>query len=271
MNGATMSSFAVRLRDVLSTIEVTSVLASQDNRMRGLGEQLGFACLALPCDEALVALELATLGRLTVPGIASAEGWRPSKVEFLPSGTPFAFLLSGGSGFAAELEEDDGMLAALRSELQTTPRYGVFVPVRLGGSILGGAVLLREQQPLGDRELAMAERLAEVLSLTLESHRTERILLALFAELLPDLCAIDAPTSFASGLERYIHRLRVEPLYRERLALAQSVGRLAAQGPAESRLVGDILARVERYLGELEGGDGGLGAAEGPGLLDEVL
>ena len=256
MREAILSSFAVRLRDVLATLESASVLTTAESRMRGLGEQLQFACMALPCDEALVAVELQHLGRLSVPGIATADSWRTTEIEMSPSGTPLAYLLGGGSGFAAELEAGDAILTALQGELQSSPHYAVFVPVRAGASVIGGAVLLRESEPLGDAELGMCERLGEVLSLTLETYRSERVLLRLFAEVLPDLCASDAPTRFAQGLEEYLHRLRLGPEYRQRLDLAAAVGRVAAHGPSEARMCADILARIERYLRELEKGDG---------------
>jgi hypothetical protein len=260
MSAALIHSFAVRLRDVLATLESTSLMGAVEGRLRGLGEQLQFACMALPCDEALVALELESLGRLSVPGIASADRFRTSALEFLPSGTPLAYLLGGGSGFASELAADDALLEVLGPELESAPSHAVFVPIRVGASVLGGAILLRSGQPLGDRELSMAERLAEVLSLTVESYRTERVLLQLFSEVLPDLCAPDAPTSFADGLEQYIHRLRLSPSYRARLGLAETVGRIAAHGAEETRLATDLLQRVERYVRELSGGgdDGSL-------------
>jgi hypothetical protein len=260
-----ISSFAIRLRDLLATIETTSLLGAAEIRMRGLGEQLQFACLSVPCDEALVAIELATLGRLRVPGIATRDGWRPVEVDFMPSGTPFAYLLAGGGGFAAELEEGDEMLATLAPALSTSPRHAVFVPIRAGATVLGGAALFSQVAPRGDTELSLAERLAEVLSLTLETHRTERVLLNLFATVLPDLCAPDAPTGFSDGLQRYIHRLRIDPGYQERLALADTIGRIAAQGPSETRLVTDILARVDKYVRELGTGSDG---ADGGELLD---
>jgi len=255
MSAKLVSSFAVRLRDLLATLEVSSLLGAADNRVRGLGEQLQFACLALPCDEALVALELAQLGRLRVPGIATAEAWRGVEVDFLPSGTPFAYLLGGGGGFAAELEADDAMLQALAGELETSPTHALFVPIRVGATILGGAALLRAGEPMGDRELAMAERLAEVLALTIESYRTGRVLLQLFATVLPDLCAPDAPTGFVGGLEEYIHQLRLSPEYRNRLELAEAIGRVAASGEAETRLATGIVERVERYIAELSSVD----------------
>jgi hypothetical protein len=254
MSAKLIHSFAVRLRDLLATLESTSLMGAVEGRMRGLGEQLQFACMALPCDEALVALELQSLGRLSVPGIATADAWRATTLEFLPSGTPLAYLLGGGSGFASELLPDDALLQLLGPHLETAPTHAVFVPVRVGTSVLGGAVLLRQDEPLGDRELAMGERLAEVLSLTVESYRTERVLLQLFSEVLPDLCAPDAPTGFAEGLEQYIHRLRLSPKYRARLELSETVGRIAAHGADETRLATDLLRRVDQYLRELSGG-----------------
>jgi GAF domain-containing protein len=259
MSAKLVSSFAVRLRDLLATIEVSSLLGAAENRLRGLGEQLQFACMALPCDEALVALELAQLGRLRVPGIATPEAWRAVDLDFLPSGTPFAYLLGGGGAFAAELESDDAMVEVLAPELSTSPRHGLFVPIRVGGSILGGAALLRDGESMGDSEIAMAERLAEVLSLTIESYRTERVLLQLFATVLPDLCAPDALTGFKGGLAEYIHQLRLSPEYRSRLDLAEAIGRVAASGEAETRLATAIIERVEGYISELSSGseDGG--------------
>src|ERR1700709_2317089 len=95
--------FASRLRDLLSTLEASALLGVATGRVRGLGEQLRFACLATPCDEALVALELESFGRLRVPVVADADEARVVELDFLPAGTPFAYLLGGGSGHAAEL------------------------------------------------------------------------------------------------------------------------------------------------------------------------
>lgn len=253
MDGRIISSFAVRLRDLLSTIESAALVSASESRLRGLGEQLQFACMGMPCDEALVAIERDRLGRLAVPGIATGDSWRATELEFLPSGTPFAFLLGGGGGYGAELAEGDAMLEALREELTTEPRHAIFVPVRTGTSVIGGAALLRVDEAFGERELAMSERLAEVLGLTMEAFRTERVLLELFAQVLPDLCAPDAPTSFAAGLGAYIHKLRLTPEYRRRLQLADSVGRIAGHGSAEAELTQDVLARMEQYVRELAG------------------
>ena len=83
MDTVMVSAFAVRLRDLLATLESTALLSVAEGRMRGLGEQLQFACMALPCDEALVALELGGLGRLRVPGVANADEWRATEHEFI--------------------------------------------------------------------------------------------------------------------------------------------------------------------------------------------
>jgi hypothetical protein len=144
--------------------------------------------------------------------------------------------------------------------LETTPRQCILVPIRVGANIVGGAALLRDAKLMASlseetisRSLPMAERLAEVLALTLESHRTERVLLQLFAELLPDLCAADAPTRFFEALAKHLHALRLDPTYQRRMQLAEVVGRIAGQGEAETRLVTDILERVAGYMHELVG------------------
>ncbi len=264
------ASFALRLRDLLSTLEAAAIIGAAEHRMRGLGEQLQFACMTFPCDEALVALELATLGRLRVACVASAERWRSSDLELLPSGTPFAYLLGGGHGYAVELDPGDELMQALSraATLDTSPSHGLFVPIRLGGSVLGGAALLRAT-PLGDDALDKAERLAEVLSLTIESHRSERVLLSLFAAALPDLVADDAPTDFADALESYIHQLRVGADYRRRLALAEAIGRIAANGERETLLATEVLQGFERYVKALSSGDGAA-AGEAELLTDDL-
>src|SRR4051812_27667648 len=241
--------FAVRLRDLLATLESAALLGAAEARVRGLGEHLRFACLAIPCDEALVALELEALGRLRVPVIAGGDGFRITELDFLPSGTPFAYLLGGGGGHAAELGEDDPMVEAIRPCLAATPRSGVFVPIRLGEQVVGGAALLSHGAPFGDRELAMAERLSEVLALTVESFRTERAIFELFARALPDLVGDGAATSLREAIARHVHALRITPSYQRRLALAAALGRVADKGEEEARLAVKLLATIDGYLG----------------------
>lgn len=272
MQNNVISSFAVRLRDVLATLETTALVGAVDARVRGLGEQLQFACMSMPCDEAFVALELSALGRLTIPGVADPSQWRAVEVEFMPSGTPFAFLLGGGTGFVAEVQASDALLEALGDDvLQTEPRHAIFVPIRVGASVLGGAALLRSDEPFADDALTMAERLGEVLALTVESYRTERVLLSVFATVLPDLCGADPPTSFLGDLERYLHGLRIAPEYRRRLKIAETVGRIAAAGEAETRMVDDVLSRLAGYFGELTGSpDDDTPMGEDELLMDEL-
>src|SRR4051794_22469841 len=224
--------FTVRLRDLLSTLESAAILGTAEARVRGLGEQLRFACLALPCSEALVALEIEALGRLSVPVVADARGFRASDLSLWPSGTPFAYLLAGGGGHAAELAPDDPMIAAIRPALAATPAHGVFVPIHLGGATIGGAALLSHDAPLGDRHLEMAERLGEGPAPTLGAFRTQRGVFELFARALPDLLGEDAATSLPAALDAHIRAIRLLPAYRRRLELAAAVGRLADHGDA---------------------------------------
>jgi hypothetical protein len=244
--------FTARLRDLLSTLESAALLGVAADRARGLGEHLRFACLALPCAEALVAIEVEALGRLAIPVVADREGFRACDLEIWPSGTPFAFLLAGGAGHAVELAPDDAMIAAIRPALARAPRHAIFVPVRAGGAIAGGAALLSDGARFGERHLEMAERLAEVLSLTIESFRTERAVFELFARALPDLIGPEAPTSLGDALARHLDELRVAPEYRRRLALAHAVAKVAARGPLEAELAASLLDRVDAYARRLE-------------------
>lgn len=279
-----LAPFTARLRDLLSTVESAALLGAVEARVRGLGEHLRFACLAMPCSEALVAIEMETLGRLTVPVVADAVGFRAPGVELPPSGTPFAYLLGGGGGHAVELSDGDPMIAPLRPLLAAAPASAIFVPIRVGAVTVGGAALFSHEAPLGGRELDLAERLAEVLALTVESFRTERVVFELFARAMPDLLAQAAgpgrraasgveppipegaappPTSLRAALERHIHALRLTPEYRRRLELAAVVGRLAERGEAEARLALDLLARIDAYASGA--GDAGEPASAGEG------
>lgn len=250
----TIAAFSVRLRDLLATLESASLIGASEARVRGLGEHLRFACLAIPCSEALVALEIEALGRLRVPVVADASGFRTTETDFLASGTPFAYLLGGGGGHAVGLADDDTMIEALRPLLSSTPRSAIFVPIRAGETILGGAALFDHDGAFEDRHLDMAERLSEVLALTVESFRTERVLFELFARALPDLLGPESLTRMAPALHGYIHALRLLPAYRRRLELAAAVGRVAERGEGEAKLAIELLQSIGGYLDRLEGG-----------------
>lgn len=246
------AAFEARLRDLLSTIEASALVGAAEGRIRGLGEHLRFACMAIPADEALVALEQSALGRLQVPVLATEGGFRSLDLEFMPSGTPFSYLLAGGSGHAARLAENDPMIGPFRPVLAETPSSGIFLPLRVNDSVIGGVALFSHHEPFTDRQLEMGERLSEVLALTVESFRTERIVFELFARALPEILS-DMPTSFGASLTRYIHAMRLPPAYRRRLTLAASVARVADRGEAESQLVIDLLERIDQYAKSLTG------------------
>jgi hypothetical protein len=259
--------FTARLRDLLATLESAALLGASAARVRGLGEHLRFACLAVPCDEALVALEMETLGRLVIPVVADEHGARPQSLELLPVGTPFAYLLGGGSGFAAQIAPGDAMVASLLPALARPPVSGIFVPLRLGDAVVGGAALFTHEftherarphdaspaRALGARELVMAERLAEVLALTVESFRTERVIFELFARAMPDLLGERAETSLPEALAEHLRAMRLPPGYRRRLALATAVGRVVDHGEAEADLAEALLTSIDAYARGLTG------------------
>lgn len=250
---AEQAAFSARLADLLCTLESAALVGSARTRVRGLGEQLRFACLALPCTEALVALEVTSMDRLVVPAVADQTGHREVGLDLHPEGTPLSYLLAGGAGHAIELAEDDAAIAPLRAAISSSPRGAIFVPIRVGDRVVGGAVLLSDDGPMGDGQLEMAERLGEVLALTVESFFTERALFELFATALPDLLGKDAPTSLPKALEDHIRALRVAPLYRRRLELATAVGKIAGRTDLEAELAGRVLGAFEQYIAALEG------------------
>lgn len=243
-------AFSARLADLLATLETSALLGAAEGRVRGLGEHLRFACLAMPCSDALVALEIEALGRLMVPAVATREGYTHTDLSFPASGSLFAHLLAGGGGHALSLEQDDSLLTPFAETLSTAPQSAVVVPIRSGDVVLGGAAFFSEQPSMAETHLEMAERLGEVLSLTVESFRTERLLYQLFARALPSLFGDDAATHLGEKLAEHIHGLRVDPVYRRRLELAVEVGRLAEAGAAEAELAGQLVRQIARYAGQ---------------------
>lgn len=250
---AEQAAFASRLSDLLGTLESAAVIGLARSRVRGLGEQLRFACLAVGCTEALVALEMTALDRLTIPAVADASGYREVSHELLPDGTPIAYLLAGGAGHSVEILDDDGAIAPFRAVLNQAPTSAIFSPIRVGERFVGATVLLSSETPLGDRELEMAERLSEVLALTVESFFTERTLFELFALALPELLGPSSPTSLPRALEDHIRGLRVAAPYRRRLELAMAVGKLAGRSQAEVDVVSRVLAAFDAYVAGIEG------------------
>jgi hypothetical protein len=253
---AEQAAFSSRLQDLLGTLESATLIGLARSRVRGLGEQLRFACLGLGCTEALVALEMTAMDRLVVPVIADANGYREVNHELLPDGTPVAYLLAGGAGHSIEILEEDAAIAPLRSILGHEPKGAIFTSIRVGERFVGAAILLSSEGPMSDTQLEMSERLAEVLALTVESFFTERALLELFALALPDLVGPAAPTSLPKALQDHIRALRVAPSYRKRLELAAAVGRLAGRSEAEADLAGRVLAAFDAYVTGLEGAMG---------------
>jgi len=77
------------------------------------------------------------------------------------------------------------MLGSLGAVVESAPRAGVFVPIRLGAEVVGGVALLRSSVSFGADALLLAERLSDVTTSTLEAYRTEQILFELFAQALP--------------------------------------------------------------------------------------
>jgi hypothetical protein len=250
---AEQAAFSSRLQDLLGTLESAAIIGLARSRVRGLGEQLRFACLALGCTEALVALEMTSMDRLVVPVIADGSGHREVNHELLPDGTPIAYLLAGGAGHSIEILDDDAAIAPLRAILGHEAKGAIFSPVRVGDRFVGASVLLSSEGPLTDAQLEMSERLSEVLALTIESFFTERTLFELFALALPDLLGPSSPTSLPKALADHIRALRVAPPYRRRLELAQAVGRLAGRTEAEADLAGRVLAAFDAYVTSLVG------------------
>lgn len=252
-------AFSRRLSDLLSTLEASAVIGLAKSRVRGLGEQLAFACAALGAAEGFAALELGATSNLTVPVVADASAHREVSLELPLEGTLLSHVISGGGAYAVTIEPGDDLAAPFLPLLSGEPRAALCVPTRVGDRTVGGVCLVSWDEPFADDKIAMAERLAEVVGLTVEAFFTERMMFELFAKVLPDLLGKDAATGLGDRLSAHLRGLRVAPTYRRRLELALSVGRLTARSDLEAKLATRVLDSFEKYVTALEGG----GAPEG--------
>lgn len=248
------TAFASRLFDLLSTVEASAVIGLAKSRVRGLGEQLAFACSALHASEALAALETSATTHLSVPVVASPAGHREVSIELPFEGTILSHVLGGGSTYALTLEPGDELVAPLRPLLESDPLAALVVPIRLGDRTVGGACLVSYEGPFGDAEIEMAERFGEVVGLTAEAFFTERLLFELFASCLPELLGKEAATALPEKVMGFLRTIRVAPVYRTRLELALAIGRLTSRTGLEARLATKVLDAFEGYLAALEGG-----------------
>ena len=251
------AAFAARLFDLLSTIEASAVIGLAKSRVRGLGEQLAFACAALGAAEAVAALETSATTHLSVPVVASPAGHREVSLELPFEGTLLSHVLGGGSTYAVSLEPGDEMVAPIRPLLEAEPAAALVVPIRLGDRTVGGVAFFSHEGPFPDPAVEMAERFSEVVGLTAEAFFTERMLFELFASCLPELLGKDGATSLPDKVLSFLRGVRVSPVYQTRLALALSIGRLTSRSATEARLATRVLDAFEGYLTTLEGGGGG--------------
>ncbi|NUP04760.1 MAG: GAF domain-containing protein [Polyangiaceae bacterium] len=247
-------AFAARLFDLLSTLEASAVIGLAKSRVRGLGEQLAFACSAMRASEAIAALETSATTHLLVPVVASPAGHREVSMELPFEGTILSHVLGGGSTYALSLEPGDDLVAPLRHLFEADPVAALVIPIRLGDRTVGATALVSHAAPFGDAEIEMAERFGEVVGLTAEAFFTERLLFELFSSCLPELLGKEAATSLPEKVMTQLRAMRVAPVYRTRLELALAIGRLTSRTSLEARLATRVLDAFEGYLAALEGG-----------------
>jgi hypothetical protein len=249
------TAFAARLFDLLSTLESSALIGLAKSRVRGLGEQMAFACLALGASEGLAALESSATTHLWVPVVASRTGHRELGKELPFDGTVLSHVLSGGSTYAVSIEPGDESLRCFEGWLESAPVSALTVPIRVGERVVGGAVFFADDAPFSDDKIEMGERLSEVLGLTAEAFFTERMLFELFASALPELLGKEAATSLPQKLLSHLRTMRVTEAYRQRIKLATTVGKLTSRSALEGQLAEQVLRVFEGYVTSLEGGE----------------
>lgn len=248
------TAFNARLYDLLSTLEASAVIGLAKSRVRGLGEQLAFACTALGASEGLAALEASATTHLWVPVVADRNSHREVNGDVPFEGTILSHVLSGGSTYAVSVEPDDESVRPFHGWLNAPLANALVAPIRVSDRVVGGAVFFSEE-PFSEATIEMGERLSEVLGLTAEAFFTERMLFELFASALPELLGKDAATSLREGLLKHVRSMRVGEAYRQRVKLATMIGKLTSRTALEARLCEQVLGVFEQYVRALEGGE----------------
>lgn len=175
----------------------------------------------------------------------------------VPLGRGFAGLVAvtGQPMSISKVAEDPRWAGEIGKQVNYVPQTMLVMPLRYGDDVIGVIQLLDKEgaSSFSPADMETLGLFAEQAAVAIEQSRISRNLAGIFVSVLQSLAEGDE--AMAAQLERtaeqaadFMGRTEETVSYREALALARQVQRIAGEGAAERKLAADVLDSVSAYL-----------------------
>lgn len=175
----------------------------------------------------------------------------------VPLGRGFAGLVAvtGQPMSISKVSEDPRWAGEIGKQVNYVPQTMLVMPLRYDDDVIGVIQLLDKEgaSSFSPADMETLGLFAEQAAVAIEQSRISRNLAGIFVSVLQSLAEGDA--AMAERLERtadqaadFMGRTEETVSYREALALARQVQRIAGEGAAERKLAADVLDSVGAYL-----------------------
>jgi len=247
--GPLPADFADRLRDLLSTIDVSRLLMRAEPDDSRLERLIALAARIAEAESGVLLLVDEDRGDLRV-----AAAWGPGAdalrgAHLPPSADVAGAALAGGEPLAVA-DDAGGMTGGEIERLTGQPTRNLLaVPFEVHGAPAGVLELRNTgaERGFGPETIARVAELARIAAAAVEDWRGDRFLFALFAAALPRALAPGddaARSGLADELRRWLEQLRQTPAWRAALTAVDAIRELMRGGDDGARLAADILAAV---------------------------
>jgi GAF domain-containing protein len=249
--GRLPADFVDRLRDLLSTVEVSRLLMRAEPDDTRLERLVALAARIAEAESGVLLLVDEDRGDLRAaaavgPGAESLRG-----THLAPTADVAGAALAGGEPIAVAGEGEAEVAGEIDRRTGTPTRNVLAVPFEVHGAPAGVLELRNTAAERGfDPEtIARVAELARIAAAAVEDWRGDRFLFALFASALPRALAAGddaARTGVAAELRRWLEQLRQTPAWRAALETVEAVRELLRSGDDGARLAADVLEAVAR-------------------------
>lgn len=251
MPGPLPADFLDRLRDLLSTIDVSRLLLRAETDDSRLERLVALAARLAGAESGVLLLVDEDRGDLRVAAATGPGAERLRATHLAPSADVAGAALAGGEPLAVA-DEKGGMTGGeIERRTGVATRNLLAVPFEVHGAPAG---VLELRNAPGERgfdpeTIARVAELAQIAATAVEEWRGDRYLFSLFAAALPRALAPDpdpARAGLAEELRRWIEQLRQTPAWRGSLEAVEALRDLARGGADGLRLAAEILRAVAR-------------------------
>ncbi|MBI4914648.1 MAG: GAF domain-containing protein [Acidobacteria bacterium] len=251
MLGRLPADFVERLRDLLSTVELSRQLLRADTDDSRLERLVALAARIADAESGVLLLVDEDRGDLRAAA-AVGPGAEALRGTHLAPGSDIAgAALAAGEPMAVAGEGEEGMDTPVERLMGVPTRNLLAVPFEVHGAPAGVLELRNTQAERGfDPEtIARVAELARIAAAAVEDWRGDRFLFALFAAALPRALAPGddaARTGVSDELRRWLEGLRQTPAWRAALETVESIREILRTGDDGARLAAEVLSAVAR-------------------------